>query len=99
MITEALHGTDDIKWKLFCPKALRDMGKKTSQFEGPSSSPACPSDTNVIKNKIFMKFYWNATDRGTANYSDRNLSQCPIFHMDWPGIYPNLAIRIRRLTA
>ena len=77
MITEAMHGTDYVKFKLFCPPAPPGMGKKTAYFEGSSSSsPDCPSDTNVIKIKIFMKYWWNATDRGIARYSDRSLSQC-----------------------
>jgi hypothetical protein len=84
MITEAMYGTDDIKWKLFCPPALPGMGKKTALFEGSSASPACPFDTNFIKIKIFMKYWWNATDRGIAKYSDRNMSQCHTVHMDIP---------------
>jgi hypothetical protein len=47
MFTEAMHGTDDVKCKLFCPPALPGIGKKTAKFEVSSSSPVCPSDSNA----------------------------------------------------
>jgi hypothetical protein len=35
-----------------------------------------PCDERSMQKNVFMERYWNDTDRGKPNFSDRNLSQC-----------------------
>jgi hypothetical protein len=85
-VTASLSRSSGGQCKNHFSPVLPDIRKRIILFGGFRSWLSCPTDTSSIKMKMSVGHWWNYTDKGKLNYSEKNLFQCHFvchkYHMD-----------------